>query len=159
MAITKKVNTAKLTELINSEVSKSLNEIKDKVKSTKKPTAKKLEEKADKKVEEKKPVAKSTKKVEKSKAETKKEAVTKEVTKINKTNLVEKVVSNREVKYVYPDDINDTLSRKAWRQKVRNKLDKLERDMFRIKDQNSKEYKAAEKAYNEYRKTVLKEVG
>lgn len=159
MATTKKVNTAKLTELINSEVSKSLNEIKDKVKSTKKPTAKKLEEKADKKVEEKKPVAKSTKKVEKSKSETKKEAVTKEVTKINKTNLVEKVVSNREVKYVYPDDVNDTLSRKAWRQKVRNKLDKLERDMFRIKDQNSKEYKAAEKAYNEYRKTVLKEVG
>lgn len=159
MATTKKVNTAKLTELINSEVSKSLNEIKDKVKSTKKPTAKKLEEKADKKVEEKKPVAKSTKKVEKSKSETKKEALTKEVTKINKTNLVEKVVSNREVKYVYPDNVNDTLSRKAWRQKVRNKLDKLERDMFRIKDQNSKEYKAAEKAYNEYRKTVLKEVG
>lgn len=159
MATTKKVNTDKLTELINSEVSKSLNEIKDKVKSTKKPTAKKLEEKEDKKEKGKKPVAKSTKKVEKSKSETKKEAVTKEVTKINKTNLVEKVVSNREVKYVYPDDVNDTLSRKAWRQKVRNKLDKLERDMFRIKDQNSKEYKAAEKAYNEYRKTVLKEVG
>lgn len=157
MATTKKVNTAKLTEIINSEVSKSLNEIKDKVKSTKKPAAKKVEEKP--KVEEKKPVAKSTKKVENPKAESKKEQVTKEVTKINKTNLVEKVVSNREVKYVYPDDVNDTLSRKAWRQKVRNKLDKLERDMFRIKDQNSKEYKAAEKAYNEYRKTVLKEVG
>lgn len=157
MATTKKVNTAKLTEIINSEVSKSLNEIKDKVKSTKKPAAKKVEEKP--KVDEKKPVAKSTKKVEKPKAESKKDQVTKEVTKINKTNLVEKVVSNREVKYVYPDDVNDTLSRKAWRQKVRNKLDKLERDMFRIKDQNSKEYKAAEKAYNEYRKTVLKEVG
>lgn len=157
MATTKKVNTAKLTELINSEVSKSLDEIKGKVKSTKKATAAKAEEKP--KVEEKKPVAKSTKKVEKTKAETKKEAVTKEVTKINKTNLVEKVVSNREVKYVYPADVNDTLSRKAWRQKVRNKLEKLERDMFRIKDQKSKEYKAAEKAYNEYRKTVLKEVG
>lgn len=157
MATTKKVNTAKLTELIHSEVSKSLDEIKGKVKSTKKATTAKAEEKP--KVEEKKPVAKSTKKVEKAKAETKKEALTKEVTKINKTNLVEKVVSNREVKYVYPADVNDTLSRKAWRQKVRNKLEKLERDMFRIKDQKSKEYKAAEKAYNEYRKTVLKEVG
>lgn len=154
---TSKVNAAKLTEIINNEVSKSLTEIKEKVKSTKKPTAKKAEEKP--KAEEKKPVAKTTKKVEKTKSETKKEAVTKEVTKINKTQLVEKVVSNREVKYIYPDDVNDTLSRKAWRQKVRNKLERLERDMFRIKDQNSKEYKAAEKSYNEYRKTVLKEVG
>lgn len=157
---TKKVNTTKLTEIINSEVSKSLDQIKDQVK-TKKATTKKAT--AQPKVEEKKPAAKTTKKVEKPKAETKetkkKEAVTKEVTKINKTNLVEKVVSNREVKYVYPADVNDTLSRKAWRQKVRNKLEKLERDMFRIKDQTSKEYKAAEKAYNEYKKTVLKEVG
>lgn len=160
---TKKVNTAKLTELINSEVSKSLSEIKGKVKSTKKAEEKpKPEVDAKAKEETKKPVAPkatTTKKGKETKARSKKEEVIKEVTQINKTQLVEKVVSNREVKYIYPDDVNDTLSRKAWRQKVRNKLEKLERDMFRIKDQNSKEYKSAEKAYNEYRKTVLKEVG
>ena len=61
-----------------------------------------------------------------------------------------------DVKYVYPDDITDTLARKKWRQQTRNELHRLEREMFRIKDQNSKEFKKAAKAYEDFRNKVLK---
>ena len=68
----------------------------------------------------------------------------------------EKVISNREVKYVYPADVVDTLARKKWRQQTRNELHRLELAMARIKDQNSKEFKAAAKAYEDFKKKVLK---
>lgn len=85
-----------------------------------------------------------------------KEATVKEVAKQQKAALVEKVIANREVKYIYPKDVVDTLSRKTWRQKTRNKLHQLELAVSRIKDQNSKEYKKALKEYNDFRKEVLK---
>lgn len=69
---------------------------------------------------------------------------------------VEQVISNREVKYVYPADVVDTLARKKWRQQTRNELHRLELAMARIKDTNSKEFKAAAKAYEDFRKKVLK---
>ena len=84
------------------------------------------------------------------------EATAKEVAKQQKVALVEKVVANREVKYIYPEDVTDTLSRKTWRQKTRNKLHQLELAVGRIKDQNSKEYKKALKEYNDFKKQVLK---
>lgn len=90
------------------------------------------------------------------KGKSKKEQVIKEVEKQQKPSIIEKVISNREVKYVYPEDITDTLARKKWRQQTRNELHRLEREMFRIKDQNSKEYKKAAKAYNDFRNKVLK---
>lgn len=89
----------------------------------------------------------------------KKDVKTKMVEKVtprNKSSLIETVISNREVKYIYPDDIIDTLSRKSWRQQVRNDLNKLELKMLKIKDENSKEFKAAKKAYEEFRKKVVK---
>lgn len=70
--------------------------------------------------------------------------------------LLENVISQREVKYIYPDDINDTLSRKKWRQQVRNKLHQLERGMNRITDRNSKEFNEAKKKFEAYQKQVLK---
>lgn len=90
------------------------------------------------------------------KGKSKKEQVIKEVEKQQKPSIIEKVISNREVKYVYPEDITDTLARKKWRQQTRNELHRLEREMFRIKDQNSKEYKKAAKAYDDFRNKVLK---
>lgn len=90
-----------------------------------------------------------------AKAETKTKAV-KEAKKQQEVALLESVVSKREVKYIYPDNVQDTLARKKWRQEVRNKLHKLEMEMHRIKDQNSKEYKAAEKKFKDYQRTVLK---
>lgn len=143
----KKVNLNKVTELINNQVSNSLKEVK--ASKTQKPK----ETKESKAKEEPKPkLVKTTTK----KASTKKEEVVKEVAKQQKPNIIEQVISNREVKYIYPDDITDTLSRKKWRQQTRNELRKLEREMLRIQDHNSKEYKSAQNKYITFQKKVLK---
>lgn len=143
----KKVNLNKVTELINNQVSNSLKEVKasktQKPKETKKSKAKE---------EPKAKLVKTTTK----KASTKKEEVVKEVAKQQKPHIIEQVISNREVKYIYPDDVTDTLSRKKWRQQTRNELRKLEREMLRIQDHNSKEYKSAQNKYITFQKKVLK---
>lgn len=72
-------------------------------------------------------------------------------------NLVEEVVTKREVKYIYPADCEDTLSRKKFRQTVRNKIHQLELAMLRIEDQDSKEFKKAKKEYLEYKNQFVKE--
>lgn len=143
----KKVNLNKVTELINNQVSNSLKEVK--ASKTQKPKETK-ESKA--KEEPKAKLVKTTTK----KASTKKEEVVKEVAKQQKPNIIEQVISNREVKYIYPDDVTDTLSRKKWRQQTRNELRKLERGMLRIQDHNSKEYKSAQNKYITFQKKVLK---
>lgn len=107
-----------------------------KVKKTKKAEAK-----------EEKPLKKKKSAKDKAVADTAKQ---------QKPSIIEEVISHRDVKYIYPEDVVDTLSRKTWRQKTRNKLRQLERDMLRITDQNSKEFKAAKKAYEEFQATVLK---
>lgn len=143
----KRVSLNKVTELINNQVSNSLKEVKasktQKPKETKKSKAKE---------EPKTKLVKTTTK----KASTKKEEVVKEVAKQQKPNIIEQVISNREVKYIYPDDVTDTLSRKKWRQQTRNELRKLEREMLRIQDHNSKEYKSAKNKYITFQKKVLK---
>lgn len=143
----KEVNLNKVTELINNKVSNSLKEVK--ASKTQKPKETK-ESKA--KEEPKAKLVKTTTK----KASTKKEEVVKEVAKQQKPNIIEQVISNREVKYIYPDDVTDTLSRKKWRQQTRNELRKLEREMLRIQDHNSKEYKSAQNKYITFQKKVLK---
>lgn len=143
----KKVNLNKVTELINNQVSNSLKEVK--ASKTQKPKETK-ESKA--KEEPKAKLVKTTTK----KASTKKKEVVKEVVKQQKPNIIEQVISNREVKYIYPDDVTDTLSRKKWRQQTRNELRKLEREMLRIQDHNSKEYKSAQNKYITFQKKVLK---
>lgn len=143
----KKVNLNKVTELTNNPVSNSLKEVK--ASKTQKPKETK-ESKA--KEEPKAKLVKTTTK----KASTKKEEVVKEVAKQQKPNIIEQVISNREVKYIYPDDVTDTLSRKKWRQQTRNELRKLEREMLRIQDHNSKEYKSAQNKYITFQKKVLK---
>lgn len=143
----KEVNLNKVTKLINNQVSNSLKEAK--ASKTQKPKETK-ESKA--KEEPKAKLVKTTTK----KASTKKEEVVKEVAKQQKPNIIEQVISNREVKYIYPDDVTDTLSRKKWRQQTRNELRKLEREMLRIQDHNSKEYKSAQNKYITFQKKVLK---
>lgn len=143
----KKVNLNKVTELINNQVSNSLKEVK--ASKTQKP---KETKESEAKEEPKAKLVKTTTK----KASTKKEEVVKEVAKQQKPNIIEQVISNREVKYIYPDDITDTLSRKKWRQQTRNELRKLEREMLRIQDHNSKEYKSAQNKYITFQKKVLK---
>lgn len=143
----KKVNLNKVTELINNQVSNSLKEVK--ASKTQKP---KETKESKPKEEPKTKLVKTTTK----KASTKKEEVVKEVAKQQKPNIIEQVISNREVKYIYPEDVVDTLSRKKWRQQTRNELRKLEREMLRIQDHNSKEYKSAQNKYITFQKKVLK---
>lgn len=142
----KRVNLNKVTELINNQVSNSLKEVK--ASKTQKP--KETKESKAKEEPKTKLVKTTTKKV------SKKEEVVKEVAKQQKPNIIEQVISNREVKYIYPDDVTDTLSRKKWRQQTRNELRKLEREMLRIQDHNSKEYKSAQNKYITFQKKVLK---
>ena len=140
-----KKNENKVTNLISNEVAEQLEGIKN-AKST---TSKASKEKAKK---TKKELVENAQEAAKSK----KEQVVKEVKEQQKPSIIEQVISNREVKYVYPADVVDTLSRKKWRQQTRNELHRLELAMARIKDTNSKEFKAAAKAYEDFKKKVLK---
>lgn len=124
-----------------------------------------IEEKAEK-VEKSKEALKKGKKEEEATApvaEEKKKKKSKKDKLISKTqekveaNLVEEVVTKREVKYIYPADCEDTLSRKKFRQQVRNKIHQLELAMLRIENQDSKEFKKAKKEYLEYKNQFVKE--
>lgn len=105
------------------------------------------------------PVKKETKKaLEPKKIEAnKKEKVVKKIKKQAEVNLVEEVISRKEVKYIYPEDCKDVLSRKKFRQQVRNKLHQLELQMYRIQDKQSTEFKKKEKEYLSFRKKNVKE--
>lgn len=98
-------------------------------------------------------IEEKTQKVEK----TQKEKLVDKTKKKAEANLVEEVVTKREVKYIYPADCEDTLSRKKFRQTVRNKIHQLELAMLRIENQDSKEFKKAKKEYLEYKNQFVKE--
>lgn len=153
------IETANNAEVLNQEVAQAIaNENATEVESTpkKEKKSKKAKKAATKESEVKAEGKKDKNKKKASKKAKAAEATAKEVAKQQKVALVEKVVANREVKYIYPEDVTDTLSRKTWRQKTRNKLHQLELAVGRIKDQNSKEYKKALKEYNDFKKQVLK---
>ena len=154
------IETANNAEVLNQEIAQAIaNENATEVESTstkKEKKSKKAKKAATKESEVKAEGKKDKKKKKASKKAKAAEATAKEVAKQQKVALVEKVVANREVKYIYPEDVTDTLSRKTWRQKTRNKLHQLELAVGRIKDQNSKEYKKALKEYNDFKKQVLK---
>lgn len=135
----------KLAEVISANVTKQIEGIanaKSKNSSKKEKTTKK-------------PVAKKTSKTVELPI-VKKEATIQEVTKQQAASIAEKVISTRDVKYLYPADIQDQLARKKWRQAVRNKYHALEREVFKFQDKNSKEYKAAIKEFEAYKAEVLK---
>lgn len=148
-----------LENTIATLVANQLNEVKGQVSKSKTTKGQKTKKQL---VEESKEAAKefaNAKLVElkpKGKKSSKKEETIKEVKQQQSPSIIEQVISNREVKYVYPKDITDTLARKKWRQQTRNELHRLEREMFRIKDQNSKEFKDAAKKYEDFKKKVLK---
>lgn len=147
-----------LENTITTLVANQLNEVKEQVSKSKTTKGQKTKKQL---VEESKEAAKEFSKAKlvelKSKGKkSKKEETIKEVKQQQKPSIIEQVISNREVKYVYPEDITDTLARKKWRQQTRNELHRLEREMFRIKDQNSKEFKDAAKKYEDFKKKVLK---
>lgn len=132
----------KLAEVISANVTEQIKGIAN-AKST---TSSKKEDKTPKK--------KTSKAVKLPAA--KKEATIQEVTKQQEASIAEKVVSTRDVKYLYPADIQDQLARKKWRQAVRNKYHALERECYKFQDQNSNEYKEALKVFETFKAEVLK---
>ena len=76
-----------------------------------------------------------TKKLQKPAATTK-EAKAEET---NKKAITQKVIVNRELKYIYPKGCTDTLLRKAFRQKTRNTLRKLARDISKAEGKEKKD--------------------
>lgn len=132
----------KLAEVISANVTEQIKGIAN-AKST---TSSKKEDKTPKK--------KTSKAVKLPAA--KKEATIQEVTKQQEASIAEKVVSTRDVKYLYPADIQDQLARKKWRQAVRNKYHALERECYKFQDQNSKEYKEALRVFETFKAEVLK---
>lgn len=157
-----KKNETKVTNLVATKVAEQLEGIKNsKTAKASAPKAKKAKKTKKELVQDAQEAATNfanAKLVELSpKTQTsKKEQVVKEVKEQQKPSIIEQVISNREVKYVYPADVVDTLARKKWRQQTRNELHRLELATARIKDQNSKEFKAAAKAYEDFKKKVLK---
>lgn len=123
------------------------NQVSNEVKASKK-------EKKTKKVKASK--EEKPKKEKKSKEVVLKKKLTQEVADQQKVNIMEEVIAHRQVKYKYPEDVVDTLARKTWRQKTRNELHRLELALSRIKDQNSKEWKKANKEYETFKAQVLK---
>lgn len=147
---------SKLQELVSNSVANALATVSNSTKKEETPQVTNHEtSKEEPKKKTKNTTATATPKAKAPKT-TKKEQVTKEVTKQQNTAILEQVISNREVKYIYPEDVKDTLARKRWRQQTRNELHRLEREMYRIKDTNSKEYKAAKKEFEEFQAKVLK---
>ena len=122
-----------------------------------------IEEKAEKVEKSKKALKKSEEETtaqvaeEKKKKKSKKDKLVAKAQKKVEANIVEEVVTKREVKYIYPADCEDTLSRKKFRQQVRNKIHQLELAMLRIENQDSKEFKKAKKEYLEYKNQFVKE--
>ncbi len=145
------MKTTKLQELVSNSVANTLATVSNSNKEE--ATTPQVTNQETSKEEPKK---KTLKKKNTATTATKKDKVTKEVTKQQNTAILEQVISHREVKYIYPEDVVDTLARKRWRQQTRNELHRLEREMYRIKDSNSKEYKAAKKAFEDFQAKVLK---
>ena len=150
-------NATEVTNPTSSQEDSSIKENLEAIASGKKNKKSKKDKKTKKAEVIEVPVAKSKKK---------KDETVKDVAKKQKASIKEKVVSEREVKYIYPlkEDENTGEMRemtkdekKSWRQATRNEYRSLEREMNRfIQDQSSKEYKAAKKAFDAFTAQVLK---
>ena len=85
-----------------------------------------------------------TKTLKKSATKTEKEAAVDTSKKV----ITQKVIVNRELKYIYPKGCTDTLLRKAFRQKVRNTLRKLARDIAKATGKEKKELELELKSFS-----------
>jgi len=86
-------------------------------------------------------MTKATTKTDTSKKVTDKKSAKENLETANKTVTTQKVISNRILLYRYPKDCKDTLKRKSFRQKTRNQIRKLERDILKMKGQDRKNLK------------------
>jgi len=66
--------------------------------------------------------------------------------------IVQKTIVHRELIYIYPKGCNNTLARKAFRQKIRNALRKMEREIAKLE---GKPKKVLEASYAKYKSAVM----
>lgn len=59
-----------------------------------------------------------------------------ELDETNKKVVTQKVIVHRELKYKYPKDCKEVLKRKSFRQKVRNAIRKMEREIAKLKGED-----------------------
>jgi len=85
--------------------------------------------------------------VEKTEKVVTKKAAHAELEDTNKKVVLQKVISHRELKYIYPKDCKDTLARKTYRQKVRNHIRLLGREIDKLKGDERKALKETLEAY------------
>lgn len=76
-----------------------------------------------------------------------------DIDKATKAGVKKATVVNRVIKYNYPADVANPTDRKAWRQKVRNKLKSLEAAV--AKASSATATKKAKAALAKYQKEVL----
>lgn len=70
--------------------------------------------------------------------------------------VVKEVVVRKELRYKYPRGMIDTVARKSYRQKVRNKIEKAELKVFRLSGgDNPRELKRAQKELKELQEQYL----
>lgn len=73
-----------------------------------------------------------------------------------KGTIKQAVTSIREVKYKYPEDIlNDKDAKKTFRQKTRNTLQKMENDLAKIADKESKAFRISNRKLKAFKAEVL----
>jgi len=68
----------------------------------------------------------------------KEEKLTQKNKAIVTSKAAQEIIIHRDLKYLYPKDCKDTLSRKSHRQKVRNTLRKMERELHGLKGEDKK---------------------
>ena len=56
--------------------------------------------------------------------------------KTNKKVITQKVIMHRALDYIYPKGCTNTLARKAFRQQIRNKIRKMERDISKLRGED-----------------------
>lgn len=65
----------------------------------------------------------------------------------NKEVVTQKVIINRKLKYIYPKGCTNTLARKAYRQKVRNMITKMESKISKLRGEDRRILKEKLHAY------------
>jgi hypothetical protein len=136
---------------------KASTKVSDKVAPTTKPTTKKVVTKSNDKTAKTVP----TDKVKvKTGTGTKEKSTTLKKSEVDSKNIKDTVkqavVSQREIKYKYPEDIiNDPAKKKTFRQVARNKMKNLENDLAKVANRDSKEWRIANRKLKAYKTEVL----
>lgn len=78
-----------------------------------------------------------------------KKNLVKDLEETNKAVTTQKVITHRELKYKYPKGCIDTVARKSFRQKVRNSIRRMEREIKKLKGEEKTVLKEKLNAYKE----------